>query len=198
MGLKDSIIPRIPRQHYCSYGLIPLPSPFSFLSQDSPLPSPTGANSYMFPSDAGSHRSHPQKQTGHNILALSGMLSACSEVIKACLLLIRPVSWTTGACVCYPQLPRINQLSCTRTRRLFLQLCLMIYHLHSLSFTPAINIHLFWKKLILRFSKNALNWSKVTVKTFMLQKISISNKWCSFELSIHQRILKNKMYDGFY
>ncbi|RXN09374.1 lysosomal-trafficking regulator isoform X1 [Labeo rohita] len=56
MGLKDSIIPRIPRQHYCSYGLIPLPSPFSFLSQDSPLPSPTGANSYVFPSDAGRRR----------------------------------------------------------------------------------------------------------------------------------------------
>ncbi len=36
------------------------------------------------------------------------------------------------------------------------------------------------------FSKNALNWLKVTVKTFiMLQKISISNKCCSFELSIH-------------
>ncbi|MDN8907574.1 hypothetical protein Q0O77_14770, partial [Staphylococcus aureus] len=33
--------------------------------------------------------------------------------------------------------------------------------------------------------------AKVTVKTFiMLQKISISNKCCSFELSIHQRILK--------
>ncbi|XP_056326307.1 lysosomal-trafficking regulator isoform X1 [Danio aesculapii] len=56
MGLKDSIIPRIPRQHYCSYGLIPLPSPFSFLSQDSPLPSPTGSNSYTFPSDAGRRR----------------------------------------------------------------------------------------------------------------------------------------------
>ncbi|XP_026133560.1 lysosomal-trafficking regulator-like isoform X3 [Carassius auratus] len=56
MGLKDSIIPCIPRQHYCSYGLIPPPSPFSFLSQDSPLPSPTGANSYMFPSDAGRRR----------------------------------------------------------------------------------------------------------------------------------------------
>uniref|UniRef100_A0A8C2PWM7 Lysosomal trafficking regulator n=1 Tax=Cyprinus carpio TaxID=7962 RepID=A0A8C2PWM7_CYPCA len=56
MGLKDSIIPRIPRQRFSSYGLIPLPSPFSFLSQDSPLPSPTGANSYMFPSDAGRRR----------------------------------------------------------------------------------------------------------------------------------------------
>ncbi len=34
--------------------------------------------------------------------------------------------------------------------------------------------------------KDALNQSKVTVKTFiMLQKIPISNKCCSFELSIH-------------
>ncbi len=33
-------------------------------------------------------------------------------------------------------------------------------------------------------SQDALNWSKVTGKTFrMLQKISISNKCCSFELS---------------
>ncbi len=31
-----------------------------------------------------------------------------------------------------------------------------------------------------------LNWSKVTVKTFILiQKISVSNKICSFEPSIH-------------
>uniref|UniRef100_A0A3P8QY53 Lysosomal trafficking regulator n=1 Tax=Astatotilapia calliptera TaxID=8154 RepID=A0A3P8QY53_ASTCA len=42
IAIKDSIIPRIPRQHYCSYGQIPLSPPFSFLSQDSPLPSPTG------------------------------------------------------------------------------------------------------------------------------------------------------------
>uniref|UniRef100_A0A669DYE6 Lysosomal trafficking regulator n=2 Tax=Oreochromis niloticus TaxID=8128 RepID=A0A669DYE6_ORENI len=47
IAIKDSIIPRIPRQHYCSYGQIPLSPPFSFLSQDSPLPSPTGAPSYM-------------------------------------------------------------------------------------------------------------------------------------------------------
>ncbi len=34
------------------------------------------------------------------------------------------------------------------------------------------------QKLILLFSKDALNWSKVTVKTFiMLQKNYISNKW---------------------
>lgn len=51
--MKDSIIPRIPRQHYCSYGQIPLPSPFSFLSQDSPLPSPSGAPSYMLHCDSG-------------------------------------------------------------------------------------------------------------------------------------------------
>ncbi len=31
----------------------------------------------------------------------------------------------------------------------------------------------------------------------MLQNISISNKLCSFELSIHQIILKNKMYLSF-
>uniref|UniRef100_A0A671VJQ1 Lysosomal trafficking regulator n=1 Tax=Sparus aurata TaxID=8175 RepID=A0A671VJQ1_SPAAU len=47
IAMKDSIIPRIPRQHYCSYGQIPLSPPFSFLSQDSPLPSPSGAPSYM-------------------------------------------------------------------------------------------------------------------------------------------------------
>ncbi len=40
-------------------------------------------------------------------------------------------------------------------------------------------------KLILLFSKDALNWSKVTVKTLiMLQKVSISNKCCSFELCL--------------
>ncbi len=32
----------------------------------------------------------------------------------------------------------------------------------------------------------------------MLQKISISNKCCSFELSIHLWILKNKMSHGFH
>lgn len=36
---------------------------------------------------------------------------------------------------------------------------------------------LFWKKWILLLSKDALNWSEVTVKIFMmLEKISISNK----------------------
>ncbi len=53
-------------------------------------------------------------------------------------------------------------------------------------------------KVIPLFSKHAFNWSKVTVKTFiMLQKIFILNKCCSFELSIHQRILK-KMYHCFH
>ncbi|XP_075875083.1 lysosomal-trafficking regulator isoform X4 [Nelusetta ayraudi] len=56
VAMKDSIIPRIPRQHYCSYGQIPLPSPFSFLSQDSPLPSPSGAPSYMLHCDSGRRR----------------------------------------------------------------------------------------------------------------------------------------------
>ncbi|XP_063047649.1 lysosomal-trafficking regulator isoform X3 [Engraulis encrasicolus] len=54
MGLKDSIIPRIPRQH--SYGQIPLPAHLSFLTLDSPLPSPTGSPAYFFPSDSGRRR----------------------------------------------------------------------------------------------------------------------------------------------
>ncbi|XP_010786581.1 lysosomal-trafficking regulator isoform X1 [Notothenia coriiceps] len=56
IALKDSIIPRIPRQHYCSYGQIPLSPPFSFLSMDSPLPSPSGAPSYMLHCEAGRRR----------------------------------------------------------------------------------------------------------------------------------------------
>ncbi|XP_058507212.1 lysosomal-trafficking regulator isoform X4 [Solea solea] len=56
IAMKDSIIPRIPRQHYCSYGQIPLSPPFSFLSQDSPLPSPSGTSSYMLHCDAGRRR----------------------------------------------------------------------------------------------------------------------------------------------
>ncbi|XP_029107089.1 lysosomal-trafficking regulator isoform X1 [Scleropages formosus] len=55
-AMKDSIIPSIPRQHYCSYGQVPLSPPFSFLSQGSPLPSPTGSTSYVFPTDAGRRR----------------------------------------------------------------------------------------------------------------------------------------------
>ncbi|XP_036404355.1 LOW QUALITY PROTEIN: lysosomal-trafficking regulator-like [Megalops cyprinoides] len=56
LAVSDFAIPAIPRQHYRSYALIPLPSPFSFLSQDSPLPSPTGTPSFVFPTDAGRRR----------------------------------------------------------------------------------------------------------------------------------------------
>lgn len=86
MDLKDAIIPRIPRQHYCSYGLIPLPSPFTFLSQDSPLPSPPGANSYMFPSDAGSHRPEVCSDGRQHPVCFRGCVSVCSELtLTACL-----------------------------------------------------------------------------------------------------------------
>ncbi len=45
-------------------------------------------------------------------------------------------------------------------------------------------------KLILLFSKDALNWSNVMIKTFiMLQNIYISDTCCSSILSIHQRNL---------
>uniref|UniRef100_A0A6Q2Z3L6 Lysosomal trafficking regulator n=1 Tax=Esox lucius TaxID=8010 RepID=A0A6Q2Z3L6_ESOLU len=56
MAMRDNIIPRIPRQHYCSYGQIPLPSPFCFLSETSPVPSPTATTSYVFPCDSGGRR----------------------------------------------------------------------------------------------------------------------------------------------
>ncbi len=42
------------------------------------------------------------------------------------------------------------------------------------------------------FSKDAVNSSKVL--QIVLQKISISDKCCSFELSVHQRILKKNIY----
>lgn len=58
MALKDAIIPSIPRQHYCSYGMIPLPMPFSFLSQESPVSCP--ASSYVFPTDTGAVHAPPQ------------------------------------------------------------------------------------------------------------------------------------------
>ncbi len=52
-----------------------------------------------------------------------------------------------------------------------------------------------WKKIILLFSKDILNWSKVTVnKCLMLQISFISNNCCSFELSIQQRILKKMCF----
>ncbi len=47
-------------------------------------------------------------------------------------------------------------------------------------------MYVFFYFRILLFSKDAVNQSKVTVKTFrMLQKISILNKHCSIELYIH-------------
>ncbi len=50
---------------------------------------------------------------------------------------------------------------------------------------------LFLKKSILLFSKNTLNWSKVT--SIISQKVSIWYKLSSFDISIHQRILKNSV-----
>ncbi len=42
-------------------------------------------------------------------------------------------------------------------------------------------------------SKDAFNWLEMTVKTFtMVQRISISNNWCSIFLSIHQGSWKPK------
>ncbi len=59
----------------------------------------------------------------------------------------------------------------------------------TLLFTPGSNKlkspvkKVFFYYLILLFSNDALNWLKVTVNIFiMLQKISISNKCCYFEL----------------
>ncbi len=58
-------------------------------------------------------------------------------------------------------------------------------------------IRFFFEKNNTFIYQGALNCSQVTVKTFMmLQKIS--NSCCSSELSIHQSILKNKMYHGFH
>ncbi len=53
------------------------------------------------------------------------------------------------------------------------------------------NIRVQWPSFI----KDALNWLNVTLKTFtMLQRLSTSNKCCSFELSVHLWILKNIVY----
>ncbi len=68
------------------------------------------------------------------------------------------------------------------------QIANVIYTVHTIPF----------KRLESYIWKDALNWSKVTVKTFiMLQKISISNKYiCSFELSIHQRQFLQKIWSS--
>jgi len=49
-----------------------------------------------------------------------------------------------------------------------------------------------WKKCILLFSRDTLNWSEVTVK--MLQKISIWNNVILFLISIHQKIQKKNIW----
>jgi len=50
-------------------------------------------------------------------------------------------------------------------------------------------LNLFLKKLILLFSKDASNWSNVTVKTFIMWFLLQVN---AVELSIHQRIVGKK------
>ncbi len=59
---------------------------------------------------------------------------------------------------------------------------------HTLLFRSLRSVRfLFWKKFKLLFCMNALNWLKMTVRTFItLQKISILNKCCSFELSFQR------------
>ncbi|KAJ8285031.1 hypothetical protein COCON_G00038810 [Conger conger] len=52
----DSVFPLALLHQLCPYDLIPRPSPFTFLSQDTPLPSPAGSPSYTLPSDAGRRR----------------------------------------------------------------------------------------------------------------------------------------------
>ncbi|XP_042189049.1 lysosomal-trafficking regulator [Callorhinchus milii] len=56
VAMKDSIIPRLPRQHFCSYGHLPMTFSFNPVNQDSPVQSPTGSTSYTFPTEAGPRR----------------------------------------------------------------------------------------------------------------------------------------------
>lgn len=87
MGLKDSIIPRIPRQH--SYGQIPLPPHLSFLTLDSPIPSPTGSPGFFFPSDSGSDRPKTSRETSPPPCSMVGLLSLVSSAVN--LLTIKPL-----------------------------------------------------------------------------------------------------------
>ncbi len=50
------------------------------------------------------------------------------------------------------------------------------------------NVYISSKSYIFSISKDALNWSKVTLKTCIML-----DKYCSFELSIHQRVLKKNL-----
>ncbi len=72
---------------------------------------------------------------------------------------------------------------------LFLKCC-YIYNYTVQKFEVSIYFY-FFKKLMLIFSKDVLNWSKMT-KDIMLHNISMLYKCCSFELSIHLRILETK------
>ncbi|XP_053317240.1 lysosomal-trafficking regulator [Spea bombifrons] len=56
VAMKDSIIPRIPRKHFCSYGQLPMPPSYSFLSQESPLQSPIGFTTFTYPDETDVHR----------------------------------------------------------------------------------------------------------------------------------------------
>ncbi|KAJ8365985.1 hypothetical protein SKAU_G00148160 [Synaphobranchus kaupii] len=56
VAVSESIFPLVPLHHRYSYGLIPPPSPFTFLSQGTPLPSPAASPSYALPPDAGRRR----------------------------------------------------------------------------------------------------------------------------------------------
>lgn len=53
------------------------------------------------------------------------------------------------------------------------------------------SVRLFLKKLKLLFRKDTINWWKITVKTCIMQQMSILNKYCAFKLSFHQIFQKN-------
>ncbi|KAG7272560.1 hypothetical protein CRUP_004735 [Coryphaenoides rupestris] len=77
-SVKDSIIPRIPRQHYCSYGQIPLSPPFSFLSQESPLllpSSPSATSSFTFHPDSGRRRRFSMVQSDSLLMRMRSVAS---------------------------------------------------------------------------------------------------------------------------
>ncbi len=67
------------------------------------------------------------------------------------------------------------------------QLCLFSAFHYTFSFTAALQKIMMLMFRIYIFIKDALN----SVKTFIMLK-KVSNKCCSFEFSVHQRILKNK------
>ncbi len=81
----------------------------------------------------------------------------------------------------------------TRLRYMIKNTLLPFKSLGSVRFCPP-------KQLILQFSKNALNWSKVKVKSdnYNFTTVPISNKCSSFELSIYQGILKKCLFPKTY